>query len=68
MSVNPTEWVRDARQYLTEVEFEARKITWPSPIEARAGTIGVLVLVLIVATVLGVVDFGLSRFLHWVLQ
>ena len=40
---------------------EARKVTWPSQKEYTGGTIGVLVIVAIVTTVLGTVDFGLSR-------
>ena len=68
MASNPTQWYRDTRQYLTEVEAEARKITWPAQKEAVAGTIGVLVIVAIVGTVLGIADFGLSRLIHWILQ
>ena len=65
---SPTDWYRDARQYLVEVQGEARKITWPPQKEAMAGTMGVLIIVLIVSTVLGVIDFGLSRIMQLVLQ
>ena len=68
MASNPTQWYRETRQYLTEVEGEARKITWPAQKEAVAGTIGVVVIVAIVGTVLGFADFGLSRLIHWILQ
>ena len=68
MATNPIEWFRDTRQYLTEVEAEARKITWPPQKEAMAGTIGVLVIVAIVATVLGIADFSLSRLIQWALR
>lgn len=68
MASNPAQWYRDTRQYLIEVEAEARKITWPAQKEAVAGTIGVVVIVAIVGTVLGLADFGLSRFMHWILQ
>ena len=68
MATNPTEWYRDSRQYLTEVGGEYRKITWPPQKEAVAGTIGVVVICTIVATVLGVVDFGLSRIIRLILQ
>ena len=36
--------------------------------EATAGTLGIVVIVLIVSTVLGVIDFGLSRLMQLVLQ
>ena len=68
MSMNPTEWYRDTRQYLTEVEGEYRKVTWPPQKEAVAGTIGVVVICAIVATVLGIVDFGLSHIIRLILQ
>jgi preprotein translocase subunit SecE len=68
MSMNPVEWVSDARQYLAEVQVEYKKITWPAQKEATAGTIGVVVVCAIVATVLGFVDFGLSRLMQLVLQ
>ena len=65
---SPAEWYRDVRQYLTEVQVESRKITWPPQKEARAGTIGVVIIVLIVSSVLGVIDFGLSRIMQLLLQ
>ena len=68
MAMNPGSWVRDTRQYLTEVQGEYRKITWPTQQEALAGTLAVVVVVTIVTTVLGIVDFALSRVLSLVLQ
>jgi preprotein translocase subunit SecE len=68
MSMNPADWLSDTRQYLGEVQVEYKKITWPAQKEVTAGTIGVVVVCLIVATVLGFVDFGLSRLMQLVLQ
>jgi len=65
---SPAEWYRDVRQYLIEVQVESRKITWPPQKEAMAGTIGVVIIVLIVSSVLGVIDFGLSRIMQLLLQ
>ena len=65
---SPADWYKDARQYLAEVQGESRKITWPPQKEAIAGTLGVVVVVIIVSTVLGVIDFGLSRIMQLVLQ
>ncbi len=65
---NPADWYRDARQYLVEVQGEYKKITWPPQKEALAGTVGVMVIVAIVATVLGVVDFLLSRVVQMILS
>ena len=65
---SPVDWYRDARQYLVEVQGESKKITWPPQKEAVAGTLGVVIIVLIVSSVLGVIDFGLSRVMQLVLQ
>lgn len=57
---NPADWVRDSRQYLSEVQAEFKKVTWPSQKEYVGGTIGVVVVVAIVTVVLGVTDFMLG--------
>ena len=67
MASNPATWVRDTRQYLSEVQGEWRKITWPQQKEAVAGTIGVIVIVAIVTLVLSVVDFVLAQAVQAVL-
>ncbi len=64
---NPTSLVRDTRQYLAEVQGEWRKITWSQQKEAVAGTIGVLVIVVIITTVLSIVDFVLGQLVRMVL-
>jgi preprotein translocase SecE subunit len=68
MAMNPADWIKDSRQYLVEVQAEYKKITWPPQQEALAGTIGVVAVVVVVTTVLGVVDFVLSRIMQFVLQ
>ena len=56
-----------ARDYVSEVQGEFNKITWPPQPEWVNGTISVLVIVALIATFLGVVDFGLSRVMQMVL-
>jgi preprotein translocase SecE subunit len=68
MAMNPATWIRDGREYLLEVQAEYNKITWPPQKEAIAGTIGVLAIVTVVTTVLGIVDFILSRIMQFLLQ
>ena len=60
MATEPTNWLGGSRKYFSEVQSEYKKITWPPQKEAVAGTIGVVAVVTIVATALGVVDFILS--------
>ncbi len=68
MAMTPGGWYRDARQYLSEVQAEYRKITWPPQKDAVAGTVSVVIVVTIVASVLGLIDFALSRVIGLVLQ
>jgi preprotein translocase subunit SecE len=67
MNWNPAIWYSDSRQFLSEVRAEYRKVTWPSQKEAMAGTIGVVVLVLIMTAVLSGVDLVLSQLIRLVL-
>jgi preprotein translocase subunit SecE len=67
MKLNPAIWYSESRQFLSEVRAEYRKVTWPSQKEAMAGTIGVVVLVLIMTGVLSSVDLILSQLIRLVL-
>ena len=55
-------------RFLKEVRYELRRVTWPSRKETLAGTMVVLVIVLIAASFLGIVDVGLSKFIKTVLS
>ena len=55
-----TSWIQDLRQYLLDVREEFDKITWPSQKEYVGGTVGVLVIVALMATILGALDAVLS--------
>jgi preprotein translocase subunit SecE len=46
---------------------ELKKVTWPSRKQTMGSTVVVLVLVIIISLFLGVVDFGLSSLIQWVL-
>jgi len=64
---NPSIWVRDARQYAFDVRSEFRKVTWPSQREYVGGTIGVLVIVAVIATALGLIDVALGGAMRLIL-
>ncbi len=49
------------KQFFKEVKVELKKIAWPARKETVASTSVVLIIVLIIATFLGVVDIALSR-------
>ncbi len=67
MSEDSQGWLGRSRQYVSEVQGEFNKITWPPQAEMINGTIAVVVIVSVIATFLGVVDFGLSRVMQMVL-
>ncbi|MGE4609045.1 MAG: preprotein translocase subunit SecE [Myxococcota bacterium] len=64
MQWNPVVWANDGRRFLSEVRVEFKKITWPAQKEAIGGTIGVVVIVVIVTAALSLVDAVLGQLLQ----
>ncbi len=52
--------------FFQESYAELRKVTWPSRDEALASTKVVLVSTLLIAGMLGLVDFILFKFVDWI--
>lgn len=52
-------------RYFAESYLEMRKVTWPTPTDARNMTIVVIAMSALVAIVLGAADLGLVRALTW---
>ncbi len=52
--------------FFQESFAELKKVTWPSRDEATASTKVVLVSVIIIAAILGLVDFVLFKLVDWV--
>jgi preprotein translocase subunit SecE len=67
MTEKTTNLIARTRQYVGEVQGEFNKITWPPQTETLNGTVSVVVIVSLIATFLGIVDFGLSRVMQMVL-
>ena len=55
-------------QFLKEVRFELKRVSWPSRKETLSGTVVVLIIVFIAAFFLGIVDMGLSQLIKMVLS
>ena len=55
-------------QFLREVKVELKKVTWPSRKQTIGSTAVVIALVMIISLFLGVVDFGISSLIRFVLQ
>ncbi len=53
--------VEKGQQFLKEVRYETKKVTWPTMKESRGTTLVVIVVVIITAVFLFSVDFVLSR-------
>ena len=60
--------IQKVTQFLKEVRFELKRVTWPSRKETVAGTMVVLIIVFIAASFLGIVDIGLSKLMRLVLS
>jgi len=56
-----------AMDFLREVKVELKKVTWPTRKQTTGTTIVVIVFVFIIATFLGLFDFGLSKLVQLVL-
>ena len=54
-------------RYFREVRVELKKVTWPNRKQTAGSTVVVIILVFIIATFLGLVDFGLSKLVQVVL-
>jgi preprotein translocase subunit SecE len=67
MAFHPGEWIRQSREFLEEVRAELRKVTWPTQKEYVGGTIGVLVIVILLTAVLGSVDYVLAKIIQLVM-
>jgi preprotein translocase subunit SecE len=64
MTFHPGEWIRQSREFLEEVRAELRKVTWPTQKEYVGGTIGVLIIVGILTTFLGLEDYALAKIIQ----
>jgi len=59
--------IEQAVQFLREVRIELKKVNWPSRKQTIGSTAVVLVMVLLVSFFLGVVDFGLSSIVQFII-
>ena len=54
----PLKW---ARRYMREVMSEMRKVTFPNREEVRSYSILVFIMLVVLTTMIGLIDFGLSH-------
>ena len=55
-------------RYFRETSAELRKVTWPTRQEARHLTTVVVIVVAVMAIALGLVDYGFSRLIGWLIS
>ncbi len=58
----------NAKQFLTEARGELKKVTWPTKQQTISVTWVVIILSFILAVFLGLVDFGLSKLVKYILK
>jgi preprotein translocase subunit SecE len=59
--------IKRIQEFLKGVEFEMKKVSWPTMSELRGSTTVVLILSLLLVIFLFVVDFSLSRVVSLIL-
>jgi preprotein translocase subunit SecE len=59
--------VEKLKLFLAGSKVELKKVTWPTPKQTLASTSVVIIVVIIVSTFLGIVDFGLTKIVRLVL-
>jgi preprotein translocase subunit SecE len=59
--------IESARQFVAGSKVELKKVTWPTPKQTLASTSIVIIVVIIVSTFLGIVDFGLTKIVRLIL-
>ncbi len=59
--------IQKGLQFFKEVRVELKKVTWPNRKQTAGSTVVVIILVFIIASFLGLVDFGLSKLVQVVL-
>lgn len=60
--------ISEFMQYLRESRLELRKVVWPTRKEVGVTTLAVLALVAVMVLYLGLVDFGLTKLIHFILS
>ncbi len=56
-----------ANDFMGEVVLELSRVSWPTPKDARAATVIVVIMVLISGVVLGFLDYFCTQVMAWVL-
>ncbi len=59
--------IKRIQEFIKGVEFEMKKVSWPTMSELRGSTTVVLILTLILVIFLFMVDFSLSRVVSLIL-
>ena len=60
--------VASARDFVTEVVDELKKVTWPDWPQLKNATLVILVFVIIVAAIIWVMDFGVRGVLGFIMD
>ena len=61
----PAAWWDRARNFLSEVRNEMKRVTWPSRREVYATTVVVILVSVFFGLYLWIIDMGLASAVHW---
>jgi preprotein translocase subunit SecE len=56
------------KKFLRETRVELSKVTWPNRREVVSSTLVIIVMSALLAVIIGVFDFGLSKLIDWILS
>jgi len=68
MVTKATDWLRQGRAFLQDVQSEAKRVTWLGWKHTVAQTAVALVFIFAIAVYLGLVDLGLSHLINFLLR
>ena len=61
-------WWDNARNFLTEVRNETKRVTWPTQKEVYATTVVVILTSIFFGVYLFVLDYGLNSLVQWIFR
>jgi preprotein translocase subunit SecE len=54
-------------QFLNDAKVELKRVTWPSRKQTMASTLVVIIIVFVMAIYFSIIDFGLAKFIKFIL-
>jgi preprotein translocase subunit SecE len=59
--------MQKVKQFLNDSKIELKRVTWPSRKQTMASTFVVIIIVFVMALYFSIIDFGLAKFIKFIL-